>query len=647
MDQQSKIVPLRRPDAGRRRISVATILALSFGALVLVSMGGVLALTVGANYQNTFDLIGKSANLLVDAMDDSLRAQMGRAEDAATGVAALYEAGRFEIDDEGAMTAALSGALASVPDATAMLIYDSDFNFRGVARGMPPPDGVAPIETLEKQPVTEPSIRKAIEASQPTDGLIWGDFALREGRLYANVSLPLERNGEVNGWIVAPIDLLTLSAITRELSGRFETTAFIIDGDDRILAHPRLLLPRAAGWENEPTVPLARFDDPVLAHYAERKLLDRFSMASAADIQFSEIRTDTAPDAEAQPKSDPDYIVITKKVAGFGARPWTIGAYFTKRELGDEVMRVWDSAALGLATLVLALIVAVLLGRRLARPVRAIATQAHLVADFDLDGIKPLPRSRVLEFDNQATAFNAMLTGLRAFSAYVPRSLVAKLVRTGDVDATRPREAIVTVMFTDITGFTSLSEQLPANAGAELLNHHFELLCGAIDAEGGTIDKFLGDGIMAFFGAPDRLKGHGAAAVRAAIAIRDALAADNRIAADNGRPPLRVRIGVHTGNVIVGDIGASDRVNYTIVGDTVNVSQRLQELGKLLSPDAETAIVISGETAARLDERIPLAASGRHRLRGRGEPIDVFLVGEIADPGVVVRPAVRKIAQDM
>ena len=126
--------------------------------------------------------------------------------------------------------------------------------------------------------------------------------------------------------------------------------------------------------------------------------------------------------------------------------------------------------------------------------------------------------------------------------------------------------------------------------------------------------------------------------MRAAIAIRDALEADNRMAAESGRPPLRVRIGIHTGRVIVGNIGAADRVNYTIVGDTVNVSQRLQELGKLVAPDAETAIVISGETAGRLDERFTLTPSGRHRLRGRGEPIEVFVVGEVDAEAVARRP---------
>jgi adenylate cyclase len=646
MDQTTNVVPLRKPDARRRRVSVASILALSFGALVLVSVGGVLALTVGANYRNTFDLIGKTANLLVEAMTDSLRDHASRAEDAVTGVADLYEQGDFGIDDEAAMTAALSGALVSVPDASAMLIYDPGFNVRGVFRGSADEDGERPIEVFAREPVKSPEIKAALEMREKVPGLQWGDFALQKGQLYANVSMPLVRNGHTDGWVVAPIDLLVLSTITRDLSTRFETTAFIIDGDDRILAHQRLLQPRGEGWANEPTVPLENFDDPVLAQFAKRQQLEHFSDTSAPDIHFAEIRVPEAEDAANGHHVDPDYIVITKTITGYGVRPWTIGAYFPKRALGDEIMRIWQSAAIGLAALALALIAAVMLGKRLSKPVRAIASQAHLVADFNLDDIKPLPRSRVLEFDDQANAFNAMLAGLRAFSAYVPRSLVAKLVRTGDVNATRPREAMLTVMFTDIAGFTALSEQLPGGAGAELLNHHFALQCQAIDAEGGTVDKFLGDGVMAFFGAPDRLKGHGAAAVRAAIAIREALQDDNRTAVEAGRPPLRLRIGIHTGHVIVGDIGAADRINYTIVGDTVNVSQRLQEIGKLVAPDAECAIMISAETAARLDERFPLKETGKHRLRGRGEPIDVYLVDEIADATVLRKPAERGLVQD-
>lgn len=626
MEQATEPVRLVRPRERRRRIPVAAIMALSFGTLVLLSVGGVLALTVGANYRNTYDLLGSRAALLVDAMEDSLRSHMNGAENLVDGVAALYAAGRFDIDDPAQMTAVLSGALTGTPNATALLIYTGDLRFRGVYRD----DKTGTIEQAKIQPVTAPDVIAAMEERRKVDGRLWGSFVENDGGLYANVSVPLIRNGIRAGWIIAPIELSSLSGITRDLSARFETHAFILDGTDRVLADERLAGDHVPSDPVRPLAPLKGFGDPVLAHFAERKPLNDFASANAQNIEISEIEIPSGSAGIPFVSGDPVFIAITKPITGYGARPWTIGAYYGRRELGDEVVRAWLSAMVGLGALVVAVIAAVILGKWLARPVRAIADQAQRVAGFELDSVVPLPRSRVMELDDQAVAFNAMLTGLRAFSTYIPRSLVAKLVRTGDTEITQPRQALVTVMFTDIAGFTSLSERMDAHAAAELLNHHFAIMCQAIDAHGGTVDKFLGDGMMAFFGAPDRLKGHAAAAVRAAGAIREALAADNRTNLSEGRPALRVRIGIHSGPVIVGNIGAADRVNYTIIGDTVNVSQRLQELGKLVAPDAETAIVVSGETASRLDERVELTSTGKHRLRGRGEPIEVFLVGDIA-----------------
>ncbi|WP_287187319.1 adenylate/guanylate cyclase domain-containing protein [Mesorhizobium sp.] len=396
-----------------------------------------------------------------------------------------------------------------------------------------------------------------------------------------------------------------------------------------MLADQRLADPDGLKNGVLPLTPLATYGDPVLATYSSRKVEREFDTRHARDIEIAEIRVDDRDDPTSW-EGENTYIAITRKITGYGDKPWTIGGYFESSQISDEIERVMGSALLGLGAMAAAVIVAILLGRRLSRPIQAIAGQATRVADFDLDGVTPLPCSRVLELDNQASAFNAMLIGLRAFSTYIPRSLVAKLVRTGEIGIAEPREAVVTVMFTDIAGFTTLSEQMDAAAAARLLNHHFAILCGAVDAHGGTVDKFLGDGMLAFFGAPDRLKGHAAAAVRAAAAIREELEKDNLEAAGEGRPPLHVRIGIHTGSVIVGNIGASDRVNYTIVGDTVNVSQRLQDLGKQLEPGATAAIAISGETASRLDERFETIPAGKHRLRGRGEATEVFKLGKVA-----------------
>ena len=623
MNASNEPVPITRREVRRYRISVAATLALTFGALLLLSVGGVLALTVGANYRNTFDLLGARSTLLVDAMEDSLRTYLGEPEAAVDGIAKLYAERVFDIDDPERMSAILSGALASTKAASAMLIYTDDSFIRGVVRSK---EGAFAIEKPHEE--SSPQILAALEVRRRIDGRQWGAFVASDGGVFANVSVPLMRDNVVKGWIIAPVALQELSTITKDLSERFETHAFILDGNGLVLADERLADPALRAQGLKPLEPVSEYGDPVLARFNEREPLEGFDSAKTRNIEISDVRV--GPNASWF-NGERRYVAISKQITGYGNFPWTIGAYYGRRQISEEIARVWLSGALGLCALALAVLAAVLLGKRLARPVRTITDHALRVAEFELDGIQQLSRSRVRELDEQAVAFNAMLTGLRAFSTYIPRALVAKLMRSGESDVTQPKEALVTVMFSDIAGFTTLSEQMEAGAAAELLNHHFAILCQAIDAHGGTVDKFLGDGAMAFFGAPDRLKGHGAAAVRAAAAIREALAADNLLGVAEGRPPLHIRIGIHTGPVIVGNIGAADRVNYTIIGDTVNVSQRLQELGKLVAPDEETAIVISGETASRLDERFTLTSAGKHRLRGRGEAIEVFVVGEVVD----------------
>ncbi|MER9681975.1 adenylate/guanylate cyclase domain-containing protein [Mesorhizobium sp. M0184] len=639
MSTSAQPVRLARPEKKRRRIPIAVIMALSFGSLVFLSVGGVLALSVGANFRNTFDLLGAQSTLLIDAMEDSLRAEMGDAENAVDGIAQLYAQGEFQIDDE-AMSAAVAGALATASGVEAMLICTPDLVCRGAARSVENNVATGAIEHFPAKPEKSPQVRAALEQRRRVGGRQWGAFVANEFGLYAHVSVPLARDGVTQAWVIAAVELQKLSDITRELSSRFGTHAFILDGEDRVLADQRLADPDALKNGVLPLTPLATYGDPVLAAYSARKVERDFDTRRARDIEIAEI--DRSVDNASEWSGDATYIAITRKIAGYGDEPWTLGAYFETSQISKEIERVMGSALLGLGAMAVAVIVAILLGRRLSRPIQAIAGQAMRVADFDLDGVTPLPRSRVRELDNQASAFNAMLIGLRAFSTYIPRSLVAKLVRTGEIGIAEPREAVVTVMFTDIVGFTTLSEQMDAAAAARLLNHHFAILCGAVDAHGGTVDKFLGDGMLAFFGAPDRLKGHAAAAVRAAAAIREELDKDNLEAAGEGRPPLHVRIGIHTGSVIVGNIGASDRVNYTIVGDTVNISQRLQELGKLLAPDAATAIAISGETVSRLDEKFETIPAGKHRLRGRGEATEVFQLRKVATsapPRVDVRHA--------
>jgi class 3 adenylate cyclase len=249
---------------------------------------------------------------------------------------------------------------------------------------------------------------------------------------------------------------------------------------------------------------------------------------------------------------------------------------------------------------------------------------ARRIKDLSLQDAPTLPPSRIREMNDAGQAFNAMVTTLRWFETYVPRSLVRRLMHQGEGDFGRSVQRDVTVMFTDIVGFTPTSEQMSAEETAALLNDHFAEVGACIDAQGGTIDKYIGDAVMAFWGAPEEQSDHAVRACRAALAIRAAVEASNKVKAKTGKPPLHLRIGLHSGPVIVGNIGAPQRVNYTMVGDSVNISHRLEELGRgLPDPNSAVTIIISRATqdAASVREAEDL---GPQQIRGRREALKVY-----------------------
>lgn len=137
------------------------------------------------------------------------------------------------------------------------------------------------------------------------------------------------------------------------------------------------------------------------------------------------------------------------------------------------------------------------------------------------------------------------------------------------------------------------------------------------------IDKYIGDASMALWNAAEAQPDHALRAVRAAGAIRAAIDADNA-----GREqPVRLCIGVHSGPVVVGNIGSTTRMNYTVVGDTVNTANRLESLGRELLPDAEVAVLLSEATVTALPAGLPVVSLGHHALRGRDAPTEVFMLG--------------------
>ena len=218
-----------------------------------------------------------------------------------------------------------------------------------------------------------------------------------------------------------------------------------------------------------------------------------------------------------------------------------------------------------------------------------------------------------------------MIGGLRYFETYVPHKLVHRLIEQGNDAHVESDERELTVMFTDIVGFTSMCEGMNASEVADFINDHLTILAECVEAEGGTIDKYIGDALMAFWGAPEKMENSAIGACRAAKCMVSAIKEDNKRRVAAGKSPIGLRIGIHTGPLVVGNIGAPSRINYTVVGDTVNTTQRLESLGKKVDPDAEVIVLLSAATKSLLPDDFKMKPVGsfpsqRKGSRGRNFP---------------------------
>jgi len=289
------------------------------------------------------------------------------------------------------------------------------------------------------------------------------------------------------------------------------------------------------------------------------------------------------------------------------------------REL-ENVVLIISAAALIAATLI-----AFVIARGVSRPMQQLAHHTKLVATGDYTQRIDLPRED--ELGQLATAFNQMTAGLaerdrvrNLLGMVVSPEIATQLLQSDLKLGGEERE--VTILFCDLRDFTSFSEKMPPTEVLALLNRYLDRMSGIIEQHGGVIDKFIGDAIMALFGAPVALPDAASRAVAAARDMARALDVLNTELRAEGKPVLVFGIGINTARVVAGNMGSKTRLNYTVIGDGVNLASRLEGLTK--EPAYATPIIVSEATLSAISPRPAARALGEVQVKGKAEVVRIF-----------------------
>jgi adenylate cyclase len=330
-------------------------------------------------------------------------------------------------------------------------------------------------------------------------------------------------------------------------------------------------------------------------------------------------------------------------IVDIGDRSWAV-ARFEPRQLGGRMGKVGMLAALdvtdvhvivrrnllyALAVLAFAAVISVALGSRLARimsnALRRVNDALKRVELLDYVHVEPVNTGDELE--DLASGFNRMVDGLKerdklrtTFGKYMTAAVIEQLL-AGKV-ALGGESLRVTILFTDIRSFTTISESMDPQRLVGLLNEYFTEMVNIVMDEGGVVDKYIGDAIMAVFGAPVPKPNDAVNAVRAAIRMRSALKDLNDRLASRGMPELRTGIGIHTGEVVAGNIGSERRMEYTVIGDAVNLASRLESSTKELGVN----VLISEDTYQLTRTAIDARAVREITVKGRNKPVMTYEV---------------------
>jgi len=259
--------------------------------------------------------------------------------------------------------------------------------------------------------------------------------------------------------------------------------------------------------------------------------------------------------------------------------------------IGPLKQDFWISLIVTVIFLIFALIIVRFIASRISKPIVKLAEDATTIAHMDFTKEEQWS-SYIKEVSVMNRSFRLMRHALQSFARYLPFVVVKRLVQTGEIATVGGKSRIISILFSDIQNFTSLSEKMSPTEVMKYLSEYFEAMTTTVQSTRGVVDKYIGDGLMAFWNAPQHDEDHAIHACQTALLMQQSLTKLNQKWQSEGKPTIQIRIGINTADVVVGNVGSQSRLSYTVIGDGVNLASRLEALNKVY----QTSILVSEST---------------------------------------------------
>lgn len=412
-----------------------------------------------------------------------------------------------------------------------------------------------------------------------------------------SVATPVYKNKKLIGVFGLDVRLDWLSWYIGEQNISQNGVIHVLTTDGTLLAHPRL--PPINHQKN--LIDIHDFSEPQLA-----AAYDIYKKTGKEEFDFV--------------FKGKEYLAVYSVLPHFAMHGWVIGIVVPASDFtGDLKETSLLNLEISLIILILGIVFVSGLVTRVVSPIKKLVIETARIKNFDLES-KVRIESRIKEVMALSDSIQAMKTGLRAFQRYVPATLVRELIEHDEHAQIGGSKKTLTIFFSDIEDFTTIAEQMDPNMLMSHMCEYFDELSHIIMEEKGTIDKYIGDSIMAFWGAPARVEVPSRHAALAALACKKRLVHLNKKWRSEGKAALVTRIGLHKGDVVVGNVGSSERINYTAVGDSINMASRLEGLNKVY----HTSIMISEEVYRVIENEFVCRKVDRVVIKGKAANYNIY-----------------------